>query len=142
MIDQDKDNSKDSPPESDSERSLQGWIPDIEEKKVLCKALDDAFNYRGDVSLTLADDRQIEGYIFDRRPGADLDHSIVRIMSAENGEKIEVSYAQIARLQFSGKDPAHGKSWESWLVRWATKKAAGESADIYSEPLDDAEDKP
>ena len=118
-------------------QTLQGWVPDVEDKKTLCKALDNAFEYRGDVTLTLRDGQVVEGYIYDRRPSQDLEHSLVRIMPRDQDEKLEIPYDQIARLQFSGKDTAHGKSWENWLIRWAEKKAAGQSADLYGEKLDD-----
>jgi len=37
-----------------------------------------------------------------------------------------VSYAEIARLEFSGKDRAAGKHWEAWVQKYNEKKAAGE----------------
>jgi hypothetical protein len=37
-----------------------------------------------------------------------------------------VSYAEIARLEFSGKDRAAGKHWEDWVKNYNEKKAAGE----------------
>ena len=41
-------------------------------------------------------------------------------------EKVQVVYADIARLEFSGKDRAAGKHWESWVEQYNKKKAAGE----------------
>ena len=41
-------------------------------------------------------------------------------------EKRKVSYAEIARLEFSGKDRAAGKHWEDWVKAYNEKKAAGE----------------
>jgi hypothetical protein len=37
-----------------------------------------------------------------------------------------VSYAEIARLEFSGKDRAAGKHWVDWVKAYNEKKAAGE----------------
>jgi hypothetical protein len=42
-------------------------------------------------------------------------------------EKRRVSYAEIARLEFSGKDRAAGKHWEDWVKKYNEKKAAGET---------------
>ena len=37
-----------------------------------------------------------------------------------------MSYAEIARLEFTGKDRAAGKHWEDWVRSYNEKKAAGE----------------
>ena len=37
-----------------------------------------------------------------------------------------MSYAEIARLEFSGKDRAEGKHWEEWVKKYNESKAAGE----------------
>ena len=50
--------------------------------------------------------------------------------------KVEVLYADIARLEFTGRDTAAGKSWESWIKRYVAKKQAGEAASIESESLE------
>ena len=41
-------------------------------------------------------------------------------------DKRKLSYDQIARLEFSGKDRAAGKHWEDWVKAYTEKKAAGE----------------
>ena len=40
--------------------------------------------------------------------------------------KQKLSYADIARLEFSGKDRAAGKHWEDWVKAYNERKAAGE----------------
>ena len=37
-------------------------------------------------------------------------------------DKRKVSYAEIARLEFSGKDRAAGKHWEDWVKAYNEKK--------------------
>ncbi|MBI1374056.1 MAG: hypothetical protein GC159_15150 [Phycisphaera sp.] len=110
---------------------LQGWVPDVEDHCELFKALDKAFDYRGDVTLELRDGRTIEGYVFDRRTGQGLDDSVIRLIPRDSDDRLEVVYADIARLEFSGKDTAAGKSWENWVRRYVEKKMAGEEASIY-----------
>ena len=57
------------------------------------------------------------------------------------GYGVDLSYfespqiASIKSLAFTGKDAASGKSWESWIRRYAEKKLAGEAANIESEAL-------
>ena len=107
-------------------------VPESERKR----AFDEAFEYRGDITLTLTDGSRIECYLFDRRPGATLADSFVRVMESGGGEKRSISYSQIARLEFTGKDTAAGKTWENWVRRYVEKRLAGEQANIESEVLD------
>ena len=100
------------------------------------RAFDEAFDYRGDVTLTLADGTRLECYVFDRRPGASLAESFVRVIVSMDGARRSIPYDRIARLEFTGKDTAAGKTWENWVRRYAEKRLAGEKACIESEKLD------
>jgi hypothetical protein len=116
---------------------LEGWIPALASEEELRVALEKAFDYRGDVTITRKDGTKIEGYVFDRRPGASLRESVVRLYPKNSSEKIAVSYAEIAALAFSGRDTAAGKSWEAWMKKYAEKKARGEQdLSLYSEELE------
>jgi hypothetical protein len=116
---------------------LEGWIPELAGEEELRVALEKAFDYRGDVTITRKDGSQLEGYLFDRRSGATLKDSLVRLYPKNSDEKIAVSYADIAALVFSGRDTAAGRSWEAWMKRYAEKKAAGEKdLSLHPEPLE------
>ena len=106
--------------------SVQGWVPELATEEELRIALEKAFDYRGDVTLTLKDHSKIEGYIFDRVAGANLSSSFVRLIPKDAKQKLKVSYADIAALAFSGRDTAAGKSWEAWVRKYWEKKASGE----------------
>jgi len=106
--------------------NLEGFVPQLASDDEIRQALEQAFDYRGDITLTLKNGERIEGYIFDRRTGRSLADSIVRLYPKSGKEKVSVSYAQIAGLAFSGKDTAAGKSWEAWMKKYREKKAAGE----------------
>ncbi len=113
---------------------LEGWIPAVACPDELRAALDRAFDYRGDVTVTLKDGRIIEGYIFDRRCAApELAQCTVRILPIDGGQKLSVCYADIACLQFSGRDPAAGRSFQTWIEKYRQKKSAGEK-NIRLEP--------
>lgn len=103
---------------------------------ILEQALDDAFNYRGDVTIALDDGSTLEGFLFDRRRGAALDSSFVRLILKDSDEKRSLPWSRIRSVVFSGKDPAAGKTWENWVKRYAEKKLKGEAAGIESEPLE------
>lgn len=105
---------------------LEGWIPQLASEEELRRALEKAFDYRGDITITRKDGSKIEGYVFDRRPAANLKDSVVRLYAKDSSEKIAISYGDITALAFTGRDTAAGKSWEAWMKKYAAKKAAGE----------------
>ncbi|MBZ5522686.1 MAG: hypothetical protein LAP21_10650 [Acidobacteriia bacterium] len=111
---------------------LEGWIPGLAGEEEIRVALEKAFDYRGDVTITRKDGAKVEGYIFDRRPGRTLADSVVRML-LKDGQKIAIPYAEIAALAFTGRDTAAGKSWEAWVRKYWEKKAAGEK-DIQLKP--------
>jgi len=106
--------------------AIEGWIPDLVTEAELRAALEQAFDYRGDVTITRKDGSRVEGYIFDRRNGATLAESVVRLIPKDSPQKISIPYSDIAALAFTGRDTAAGKSWEAWVRKYWEKKAAGE----------------
>ena len=117
--------------------NLQGLVWQSATQEELRTGLEKAFDYRGDVTITLNDGSQIEGYIFDRQPGVTLADSRVRLFPKDQDRKISISYADIAGLAFSGRDTAVGKSWEAWVKKYWEKKAAGEKQiELKPEALD------
>ncbi len=64
---------------------LEGWIPELASEEELRVALEKAFDYRGDVTITRKDGTKIEGYLFDRRTGASLKESVVRLYPKNSG---------------------------------------------------------
>jgi hypothetical protein len=105
---------------------LEGWVPELAGDEDLRQALEKAFDYRGDVTITRKDGSKVEGYIFDRRNGKSLGDSVVRLYPKDSNQKVSISYSDIAALGFSGRDTAAGKSWEAWVRKYWEKKAAGE----------------
>ncbi|PYV99201.1 MAG: hypothetical protein DMG89_08965 [Acidobacteria bacterium] len=105
---------------------LEGWIPELANQEEVCSALEKAFDYRGDITITKKDGSKIEGYVFDRRSGPSLTQSCVRLFPKNSDEKVSISYADIAALAFTGRDTAAGKGWEAWVKKYQERKAAGE----------------
>jgi hypothetical protein len=117
---------------------LEGSIPSLASDDEIRAALEKAFDYRGDVTITRKDGSTIEGYIFDRRSaGQTLADCTVRLFPKDRDEKVTVTYADIAALAFTGRDTAAGKSFETWVKKYHEKKAAGEkNIGIDPEKLD------
>jgi hypothetical protein len=113
--------------------NLEGWIPSLASEDEIREALEKAFDYRGDVTITRRDGSRVEGYLFDRRSGSSLLNSFVRIIPTNEKTKVNVNYADIAALAFTGRDTAAGKTFEAWVKKYWEKKAAGET-NIQIEP--------
>jgi hypothetical protein len=116
---------------------LEGWVPDLAGDEEVRQALEKAFDYRGDVTITRKDGSKVEGYIFDRRTGKTLADSAVRLFPKDADQKVSIPYSDIAALAFSGRDTAAGKSFEAWVRKYWEKKAAGEkNIGIQAESLE------
>ena len=121
--------------------NLEGSIPALATDAEVREALEKAFDYRGDVTITRKDGTVVEGYLYDRRSEPTLEASVVRIMpTPKDGqafERVMVSYADIAALRFSGRDTAAGRTFDAWVKKYWEKKAAGETnIQIAPENLD------
>jgi hypothetical protein len=122
------------PPDPDSlevapgrmREAVEGWVPELATEQEIRDALEKAFDYRGDITVTTKDGKKIEGYIFDRAAGPTLAASFVRLLPKDSNQRHKIAYSEIAALAFSGRDPAAGKSWEAWVRKYWEKKAAGE----------------
>ncbi len=112
---------------------LEGWIPEMVSDSEVREALEKAFDYRGDVTLTKKDGAVIEGYLFDRRSAATLSDSYVRIIPSKDQSKVNIAYSEIAAVAFTGRDTAAGRTFEAWVKKYWEKKAAGER-NIQIEP--------
>jgi len=117
--------------------NLEGWVPDLIGDDGLRDALGKALDYRGDITITLKNSERIEAFVFNCHTGATLADSWVQYFSPSAPEKRKLSYAEIARLEFSGKDRAAGKHWEAWVKSYNERKAAGEkNIAIHPEALE------
>lgn len=106
--------SQDSPL-SNQELDLQGSVFRPSSQKELFDVVDQAFDYRGDVTIELKSGESLIGYVFGRTIDgvrADLD-----IFPTDKPGQITIQLADIAAIIFSGKDTALGQSWESWVQK-------------------------
>jgi hypothetical protein len=119
--------------------NLEGWVPTLATDSEVHEAIEKAFDYRGDLTLTLKDGRSVAGYLYDRRvTGPALADAYVRFMPKDSDEKLKIPYSEIAGLAFTGRDTAAGKSFAAWVKKYNEKKAAGETnIGIDAESLDE-----
>jgi hypothetical protein len=101
--------------------SLEGQVIRPTNAAELAEAVERAFDYRGDVTLELADGQEIEGYVFNR----EADHQgLVQVFPKLDSEVRTVRYSDIAAIRFSGKDTASGNSWEAWVTKKDAQRRA------------------
>jgi hypothetical protein len=115
---------------------LQGWIPPLATEHDIRLALEKAFDYRGDITITRKDGSVVEGYLYDRKQGRTLGDSVARVLPSNGSPRVSIPYAEIAALAFTGRDTAAGKSWEAWVRKYWEKRAAGETAELRPETLE------
>ena len=117
---------------------LEGWVPELASEAEIREALEKAFDYRGDVTVTRRSSGEaIEGYLYDRTPGLPGPKSVIRMIPADGRPRVTIPWSDIAEVSFSGRDTAEGKSFETWVKNYLRKKLAGEEASLHSEPLEE-----
>ena len=80
--------------------------------------IEQAFNYRGDVTIDLTEDSTITGYLFNR----DHINKTIDVFVGNNANPITISYNHIKSIRLTGVDTAAGKSWEAWLQKKSLKE--------------------
>ncbi|MHB1766750.1 MAG: hypothetical protein ACYCUV_02725 [Phycisphaerae bacterium] len=114
--------------------NLEGYHPQLDSLPVVRDVVEKAFSYRGDVTIVNRKGDAVEGYIFDRQAdSADTAKWILRLIIKDSTNRMTIRYDDIVSIQFTGKDPAAGKSFQTWMKKYHEKKAAGEK-DIRIDP--------
>jgi hypothetical protein len=121
--------------------NLEGWVAGLASDTEIREALEKAFDYRGDVTITRKDGSTVEGYLYDRYSGPTLEASKVRLIPTPKQDaptvRVSISYSDVAELKFTGRDTAAGKGFDAWVKKYWEKKAAGEkNIQIEAEKLD------
>jgi hypothetical protein len=101
--------------------SLEGAVFTFQSEAERFDAIDKAFDYRGDVTLTLADG-QLECFMFNREPKATPPR--IQVFIKGQDEPRIIPYADITAIAFTGKDTADGKSWDAWVNKKESERKA------------------
>jgi len=107
---------------SGGDASLEGWQPRVGEDASLAEVVEQAFDYRGDVTVVRTDGSELVGYLFNR--DRDVAEPFVQMFDHAGGGPHHIRYADIRTIRFTGKDTAAGNSYAAWLTRKAATKAA------------------
>jgi hypothetical protein len=77
-------------------------------------AIDEAFRYRGDVSVETTDGRVLEGFLYNRDARPRHGSPYLELLVRADGSEVRVPYAQVAAVHLSGKDMADGRIYAAW----------------------------
>jgi len=102
--------------------SLEGRVFRPATHTDLVEAVEQAFDYRGDVSLELASGRTVEGYVSNR--DATAPRPFLHLYPNNGSDPQIIPYADIKAISFTGKDTASGKSWEAWVTKKEAQRRA------------------
>ena len=120
---------------TEAETPRQGFVAERQDAERFEFALNEAVEYRGDVTFTTTDGTTIEGYIFDLT--GSVEDGSIGYMTRDDKSPQRMDVTSINSIEFSGKDTAEGKSFETWIEKYVQKKLAGERASIECESLED-----
>lgn len=127
------------PPQNDpspqTRPSAEGLDLSVQDPQQRQAAIEMAFDYRGDVTIHTDEGQSIRGYLYDRRGSGP--EAIIRIIPTAGTGRMTIQQARITRVVLDGRDPAAGKSWETWVRLYQQKKTTGQEASLHPEPLDD-----
>lgn len=102
--------------------SLEGRVFKPASSVETVEAVELAFDYRGDVTLTLRSGQSVTGYIYNRQVTAT--ESYLELFPADCPDAQRISYSDIAAVAFTGEDTANGKSWEAWVSKKESERRA------------------
>jgi hypothetical protein len=88
----------------------------------LAEAVELAFDYRGDVTVSLKSGESLSGYLFNRQ--VDGSESSLEMFPSDSSQARHIRYDQIAAIAFTGEDTATGKSWEMWIAKKDSERRA------------------
>jgi hypothetical protein len=111
---------------SDSD-SLEGRVFRPATQAELMEAVEQAFDYRGDVTLQLTSGQTVEGYVSNR--DSHVAEPFLHLFPKDDSGLRLIRYTDIKTISFTGKDTASGKSWEAWVIKKeAQRRAEAEEA--------------
>jgi hypothetical protein len=115
--------------DDDDGRAVQGWDSPLTSGAERRAAVDAAFDYRGDVTLTLDDGMRLVGFVSNR--DFSTGEPFLEIMTADMASSQRIPLSSLLRIEFTGVDPAAGKSWDLWIKKVAEAEAQGKIAELY-----------
>ena len=113
---------------NEPDASLEGWSPEIRDAATLAEVIEQAFDYRGDVTIVRRDGTEVVGYLYNR--DAAVARPFVQVFEQQGGAALTLPYADIQTIRYTGRDTAAGNSYAAWLRTREAAKAARSAPDV------------
>ena len=84
------------------------------------RQIEKGFDYRGNVTITLADDSSIEGFLFNRKYSPEPKAGFIEVFLAGSGDRAKYALDAVSKVELTGEDCAAGKSYAEWLAKKQT----------------------
>jgi hypothetical protein len=110
------------PPLQPAPSARQGLRLDGADSAALCARIDLVIHYRGDVTIARRSGAPLVGYVFDCAHRNDPLRAVLRVLPQEGGAAVTVPIADVASIDLTGRDTAEGKSFETWVRKYAEQK--------------------
>ena len=101
--------------DQNQKETLEGLVFRPTNKEELVVIAEQAFDYRGDVTIELKSGGHLTGYVFSSIKNDSK--SYIEIFPTDEIGQIKIPLDDITAIIFSGKDTAFGQSWESWIKK-------------------------
>jgi hypothetical protein len=88
----------------------------------LCRLIEEAFHFRGDVAVHLRSGECVEGYLFNRDISVEFPY-LQMYINAQSTPR-HILYADVVAVRLSGEDTASGKDWEAWAKKKESERQA------------------
>jgi hypothetical protein len=88
----------------------------------LRRILEEAFHYRGDVTLHLQSGERVQGYLFNRDFGGEAPY--VQMFVEGLNRPCQIPCSEIVAISFTGEDTASGNDWEAWTRKKESDRQA------------------
>jgi hypothetical protein len=102
--------------------SLEGKVFRPTSARETAEAVELAFDYRGDVTVSLTSGELIAGYLFNRL--AAERESYIEVFPTDQPGLRRIPYDAVVSIAFTGEDTANGKSWEAWVSKKESERRA------------------
>ena len=77
--------------------------------------IEEAFHYRGDVTVHVRSGERVEGYIFNRH--SDAGSPYLQMYIEGHSAPRHIPYSKIVAVRLTGENTASGGDWEAWIKK-------------------------
>jgi hypothetical protein len=74
-------------------------------------------DYRGDATLEFGSGDRVSGYVFD------ADAERIKVLPDAGGAAVRFATRDVTAIELTGRDTAEGRSFETWIRKWAESRA-------------------